>query len=68
VKASLVTSMGRASAHIGQEVTLEQMLNWEHAYAPDADKFTDKNSPAPLQPDDKGMYPQPQPGRKKREY
>jgi predicted dehydrogenase len=68
VKASLVTSMGRASAHIGREITLEEMLNWEHAYAPDADKFTDKNSPAPLQPDDKGMYPQPQPGRKKREY
>jgi len=68
VKASLVTSMGRASAHIGREITLEEMLKWEHAYAPDADKFTDKNSPAPLQPDEKGIYPQPQPGRKKREY
>jgi predicted dehydrogenase len=68
VEASLVTSMGRAAAHIGQEVTFEQMLNSEHAFAPDADKFTDKDSPAPLQPDGKGMYPQPEPGRKKREY
>jgi predicted dehydrogenase len=67
VKASLVTSMGRASAHIGQEVTLEQMLKSDHAFAPDVDKLT-KDSPAPLQPDAKGMYPQPEPGRKKREY
>jgi predicted dehydrogenase len=68
VEASLVTSMGRAAAHIGQEVTFEQMLNSEHAFAPDADKITDKTSPAPLQPDEKGMYPQPMPGKKKREY
>ena len=68
VEASLVTSMGRAAAHIGQEITFEQMLNSEHAFAPDADKLTDKDSPAPLQPDSKGIYPQPEPGRKKREY
>jgi len=68
VEASLVTSMGRAAAHIGREVTFEQMLNSDHAFAPDADKFTDKNSPAPLKSDAKGIYPQPEPGRKKREY
>jgi hypothetical protein len=60
--------MGRAAAHIGQEVTFEQMLNSDHAFAPDADKLTDKNSPSPLPSDDKGMYPQPEPGKKKREY
>jgi len=68
VEASLVTSMGRAAAHIGQEVTFEQMLNSEHAFAPDVDKIKDKESPAPLEPDSKGMYPQPEPGKKKREY
>ena len=67
VEASLVTSMGRASAHIGQEITFEQMLNSDHEFAPDADKFT-MDSPAPLQPDARGVYPQPEPGRKKREY
>jgi len=68
VEASLVTSMGRAAAHIGQEVTFEQMLNSEHAFAPDVDKITDKSSPSPLPSDSKGMYPQPEPGKKKTEY
>ena len=67
VGASLVTSMGRASAHIGQEITYEQMLNSNHEFAPDVDNMT-KDSPAPLKPDEKGRYPQPEPGRKKREY
>jgi predicted dehydrogenase len=67
VEASLVTSMGRASAHIGQEVTFEQMLNSDHEFAPGVDKLT-KDSPAPVQPDAKGIYPQPEPGIKKREY
>ena len=67
VEASLVTSMGRASAHIGREITFEQMLNSDHEFAPDVDKLT-KDSPSPLMPDDKGMYPQPEPGKKKREY
>ena len=67
VEASLVTSMGRASAHIGQEITFDQMLNSDHEFAPDLDKLT-KDSKAPLLPDDKGMYPRPEPGKKKREY
>lgn len=67
VKASLTGSMGRMSAHIGQEVTFEQMLQSEHEFAPGIDKIT-YDSPAPLMPDDKGMYPQPAPGRKSREY
>ena len=37
VKASLVTSMGRAAAHTGQEITYEDMLNNEHEYAPEVE-------------------------------
>lgn len=68
VEASVVTSMGRMSAHTGQEVTYEDMLNCEHEFAPELDKLT-MDSPAPLLPDPDGRYPQPQPGRNpKREY
>ena len=67
VEASVATSMGRMAAHTGQEITFEQMLNSDHEFAPGIDKLT-KDSPAPLQPDANGMYPQPQPGRKRREY
>ena len=67
VEASLVTSMGRMAAHTGQEITFDQMLNSDHEFAPGIDKLT-ADSPAPVQPDAKGMYPQPEPGRKKREY
>jgi predicted dehydrogenase len=68
VEASLVTSMGRMSAHVGQEVTFDQMLNSDHVFAPDMEKITSKDSPSPLPADEKGMYPQPEPGKKKREY
>jgi len=67
VQASLVTSMGRMAAHTGQEITYEAMLNCDHEFAPGVDKLT-KNSPAPVQPDARGIYPQPQPGIKRREY
>ncbi|MCS7303819.1 MAG: Gfo/Idh/MocA family oxidoreductase [Thermoguttaceae bacterium] len=66
--ASLVTSMGRMAAHTGQVITLEQMLNCPHEFAPDVDKLTE-DSPAPLQADKDGRYPVPQPGiLKDREY
>lgn len=69
VEASLVSSMGRMAAHTGVEITFEQMLNCDHDMAPDVDKFTSMDSPAPLQADANGRYPQPQPGIKtKREY
>lgn len=68
VEASVVTSMGRMAAHTGQVITYDQMLNCEHEFAPGLDKLTE-TSPAPLQPDAKGLYPKPQPGiTKKREY
>ena len=67
VEGSLVTSMGRMAAHTGQEITFDAMLNCDHEFAPGLDKLT-KDSPAPVLPDENGMYPQPQPGLKKREY
>jgi predicted dehydrogenase len=68
VEGSLVTSLGRMAAHTGQEITLEEMLNCDHEFAPGLDTLT-RNSPAPVQPDANGIYPLPQPGRKgKREY
>ncbi|MEI6871988.1 MAG: Gfo/Idh/MocA family oxidoreductase [Verrucomicrobiota bacterium] len=68
VMASLVTSMGRYATHTAQEVTLEEMLNHEHEYAPDVDKWT-MDSPPPVKADANGLYPVPEPGRKtKREY
>ncbi|HEY3324608.1 MAG TPA: Gfo/Idh/MocA family oxidoreductase [Planctomycetota bacterium] len=67
VEASVVTSMGRMSSHIGQTVTFDQMLNCDHEFAPGLDKLT-KDSPAPVMPDASGVYPQPEPGLKKREY
>ncbi|MBI3877315.1 MAG: Gfo/Idh/MocA family oxidoreductase [Verrucomicrobia bacterium] len=68
VMASLTTSLGRYAAHTGQEVTLDEMLNHEHEYAPGADKLT-FDSPAPVQADANGFYPVPEPGKKtKREF
>jgi len=68
VKASLVTSMGRMSAHTGQEITYEQILNSKHEMAPGLDKLT-MDSPPPLKPLPDGTYPVPQPGIiKDREY
>ncbi len=67
VEASVVTSMGRMAAHTGQQITFDAMLNSEHEFAPGIDKLT-ADSPAPLLPDANGMYPQPEPGRKTREY
>lgn len=61
VQASLVTSMGRMSAHTGQEMTYEDMLNSDHEYAPNADKLT-MDSPPPLRSDADGNYPVPRPG------
>lgn len=68
VKASLVTSLGRMSAHTGREITFDEMLNCEHEMAPGLDKWT-MDSPAPVMPDKDGRYPVPQPGIvTKREY
>lgn len=61
VQASLVTSMGRMAAHTGQEITLEQMTNCPHEFAPNVADFT-PDSAAPVMPDANGRYPLPMPG------
>ncbi len=68
-EASLVTAMGRMSAHTGQIITFDEMLNCKSEFAPDVDKLT-MTSPAPLQMDKlTKRYPIPQPGIvKDREY
>ncbi len=65
VEASVVTSMGRASAHTGQEITFDDFLNSEKEYAPGADEFTNDSAP-PIKSDAEGRYPIPVPGVKKR--
>jgi predicted dehydrogenase len=68
VEASLVSNLGRMAAHTGQEMTLEEMLNCEHEFAPNVDKLV-MNSPSPLSADKDGKYPVPMPGiTTKREY
>ena len=67
VQASVVTSMGRMAAHIGNEVTYDQMLNSNHVFGPGVEKLT-MNSDSPLLANSDGTYPIPQPGLKKREY
>ena len=66
--ASLVTSMGRMAAHTGQRITLKQMQNLKHEFAPGVDKLT-LDSPSPLPSGADGKYPIPMPGLvKDREY
>lgn len=65
--ASLVTSMGRMACHTGQLIKLEDILNFEHEFAPNVDKLT-LEGPAPVHANDEGKYPVPEPGKKKREY
>jgi len=66
--ASLVTSMGRMAAHTGQVITLDEMMNCEHEFAPGIDKLT-MDSPSPLPANEEGKYPIPYPGLvKNREY
>jgi hypothetical protein len=60
VMASLVTSMGRMACHTGQVVTLDEMENCPHEFAPTVDQLT-MNSPAPLQANPDGKYPVPSP-------
>ncbi len=68
VDASVATSLGRMAAHTGQELTWDDFMSCEQAFAPDADKFT-MDSPPPVKSDKDGRYPVPQPGiLKNREY
>jgi predicted dehydrogenase len=69
VKASLVTSMGRMSAHTGQIITYDQILHSKHEFGAGIDEVTGPDSAPPVRADEKGKYPVPEPGIKKdREY
>ncbi|MBC8291484.1 MAG: hypothetical protein H8E37_14375 [Planctomycetes bacterium] len=68
VMASLTTSMGRMAAHTGRLITMDEMLEHDHEFAPDLAKL-DYDAPAPLAKLPNGKYPVPMPGiTKKREY
>ncbi len=68
VMASAVTSMGRMAAHTGQVITIQQLLNCPHEFAPNLDKL-EMSSPSPLIANADGKYPIPMPGLvKDREY
>ncbi len=67
-EASLITAMGRMSAHTGQTITRDQMFNSTHEFAPNVNQLT-KDGPAPLLADANGKYPVPRPGiETRREY
>lgn len=70
-KASLVTAMGRWSAHTGQTVTFDDFLAGEEEFAPGVNTLT-LGGPAPLKAKADGTYPIPEPGVKRggkwREY
>ena len=66
--ASLVTSMGRMAAHTGRLITMDEMLEHDHEFAPDLARLS-YDGPAPLAKLENGKYPVPMPGiTKKREY
>ena len=67
VQASVVTSMGRMAAHVGTEVTYDQMLNSSHTFGPGVENLS-MDSDSPLLANLDGLYPIPEPGKKKREY
>jgi predicted dehydrogenase len=63
-EASLVTAMGRMSAHTGQVTTRDMILKSTHEFAPDVDKLV-VGGPSPLKADSDGKYALPMPGTKK---
>jgi len=66
-EASLVTAMGRMSAHVGRPLTYAEALDWGDDLTAGVADFTD-DSPAPVQADADGRYPVPYPGKFKFEY
>lgn len=60
--ANLAALMGRAAAHGGQVVTWDQMMQSRFAFAPDIDTLRE-GAPPPVQRNNSGFYPAPEPGR-----
>lgn len=61
-KSCLTAILGRMAIESGQEVTFEDALNSDLALAPDLDRLTSLDDPAPVQADDHGRYPIALPG------
>jgi predicted dehydrogenase len=66
-QASLVTAMGRFSAHTGRPVTFQEMLDSPQDLTAGVEHLT-MESPAPLVADEQGRYPVPNPGKYAFEY
>ncbi len=60
--AALTGILGRMAAESGKEVTWDQALNSDLVLAPDLEKLTSLDDPAPVQPDAQGRYPIAMPG------
>jgi predicted dehydrogenase len=63
-EASLVTAMGRFSAHVGRPVTFQEMLDCPEDLTAGVEHLT-MASPAPVVADAGGRYPVPNPGKYK---
>jgi predicted dehydrogenase len=63
-EASLVTAMGRFSAHVGRPVTFQEMLDCPEDLTAGVEHLT-MESPAPIVADADGRYPVPNPGTSK---
>lgn len=63
-EASLVTAMGRFSAHVGRPVTFQEMLDCPEDLTAGVEHLT-MESPAPIVADEEGRYPVPNPGKYK---
>lgn len=61
-KSCMTAIMGRMAIESGQEVTWEQALNSDLSLAPDIEKWTSLDDPAPVQANEKGEYPIALPG------
>ncbi|MGQ9914260.1 MAG: Gfo/Idh/MocA family protein [Thermogutta sp.] len=61
-KSCLTAILGRMAIESGQEVTFEDALNSDLVLAPDLDRLTSLDDPAPVQADDQGRYPIALPG------
>jgi predicted dehydrogenase len=66
-EASLVTAMGRISAHVGRPLTYQEALDWGDDLTAGVAEFT-ADSPAPVLADAEGKYPVPYPGKYRFEY
>jgi len=61
-EANLAAIMARAAVHSGQLVTREQAINSNFQFCSYVDTMTE-SSPPPVQPDERGFYPVPVPGK-----